>query len=214
MDLSKKLILPKPQQALPGRQQAIQIQSPHAVNGSAMHGPLPAGTESIQLAMGCFWGVEKMFWELPGVVNTAVGYAGGFTENPSYEEVCSGQTGHTEVVRVVFDPAQITLQALLKQFWEGHVPTMGMRQGNDVGTQYRSAIYVDNPAHLSEVEKSFAAYQVSLWGAGAGGITTEIKTNQTFYFAEEYHQQYLAKNPGGYCNHLDIGKTGFPEYST
>lgn len=197
--------LPEAHQALPGRPDAMAVPECHTVLGTPLEGPLAGGLESIQFAMGCFWGAERKFWNTPGVHTTAVGYAGGFTPNPTYKEVCSGMTGHTEVVRVVFDPQKVSLEELLAVFWENHDPTQGMRQGNDVGTQYRSAIYLDNPAHESLVRRSLEAYGARLAEAGFGAITTEIRSGQTFYFAEEYHQQYLHKNPGGYCG---LGGTG------
>jgi len=165
------------------------------------------------LGMGCFWGAERLFWKTSGVVETAVGYAGGTTPHPSYERVCSGSTGHAEVVLVVYDPAQISLPQLLKIFWENHNPTQGMRQGNDVGSQYRSTIYVDTEQEKQVAEESLVSYQQALSSHGLGGITTEIKTGQVFYYAEDYHQQYLAKNPGGYCNLQSIGKTQYPPFA-
>lgn len=197
--------LPTPDQALPGRPQPLQTAPSHFVNGRALKGPYPEGLQLAQFGMGCFWGVERIFWNLPGVWVTAVGYAGGSTPNPTYEEACSGRTGHTEAVLVAFDPAVISYEALLKIFWEGHDPTQGMRQGNDRGSQYRSAIYTydDDQAHTAAESK--AAYEQALKGRGYGPVTTEIKPAGEFYFAEAYHQQYLAKNPGGYCG---IGGTG------
>ncbi|MET0338857.1 MAG: peptide-methionine (S)-S-oxide reductase MsrA, partial [Caulobacter sp.] len=177
----------------------------HFINGHALKGPYPDGLETAILAMGCFWGVERVFWQVPGVYVTAAGYAGGITPNPTYEEACSGRTGHTEVVQVVYDPKVITYDALLKTFWENHDPTQGMRQGNDIGTQYRSAIYVANDAQAATAAASKAAYQQALSDKGLGAITTEIVEAGPFYFAEDYHQQYLAKNPNGYCG---IGGTG------
>ena len=177
----------------------------HAVNGAPLHGPFPAGLEQAVFGMGCFWGAEKKFWSLPGVFTTAVGYAGGTTEGPTYREVCSGRTGHTEVVLVVFDPARVSYAQLLKTFWENHDPTQGMRQGNDVGTQYRSAIYTYSPAQHEAAEASLADYQSALASHGYGAITTEVRDAPPFYYAEDYHQQYLEKNPGGYCG---IGGTG------
>jgi len=165
------------------------------------------------LGMGCFWGAERLFWKIPGVVETAVGYAGGTTTHPTYEKVCSGNTGHAEVVLVVYDPAQISLPQLLKIFWENHNPTQGMRQGNDVGSQYRSTVYVDSEQDQQMAEESRARYQQALSSQGLGGITTEIKTGQVFYYAEDYHQQYLAKNPGGYCNLQSIAKTQYPPFA-
>ena len=193
------------EEALPGRTGEMPVPDRHFVNGAPLRPPFPAGLEQVVFAMGCFWGAERVFWELDGVFTTAVGYAGGFTPNPSYEEVCSARTGHTEVVLVVFDPARVSFEALLKVFWENHDPTQGMRQGNDVGTQYRSAIYASSPAQLAAARSSLAAYQDELRAAGHGEITTEVREAPAFYYAEGYHQQYLAKNPGGYCG---IGGTG------
>jgi peptide-methionine (S)-S-oxide reductase len=191
--------------ALPGRASAIATAASHFVNGNPLKGPYPAGSEQIIVAMGCYWGAERKFWELPGVWVTAVGNAGGFTPNPTYEEVCSGLTGHTESVLVVFEPSKVSLNDVLKVFWEAHDPTQGMRQGNDTGTQYRSAIYWNSPAQRDAVLTSKAAYQKALTEMGYGAITTEIAEAGPFYFAETYHQQYLAKNPHGYCG---IGGTG------
>ncbi|GGE47214.1 peptide methionine sulfoxide reductase MsrA [Marinicauda pacifica] len=191
--------------ALPGRFQAVLTASTHFVTGETLKAEVPAGMEEIQLGMGCFWGVERIFWQLPGVFVTAAGYAGGITPNPTYEEVCSGRTGHTEAVRVVYDPAVISTEALLKLFWENHDPTQGMRQGGDTGTQYRSAIYYTNEAQKEAAERTRAAYEAALSDAGRGPITTEIREAGPFYYAEDYHQQYLAKNPNGYCG---IGGTG------
>ncbi|MEZ4444807.1 MAG: peptide-methionine (S)-S-oxide reductase MsrA [Polyangiaceae bacterium] len=190
--------------ALPGRDEPLPVPERHDVNGQPMQGPFD-GMELIQLGMGCFWGAERKLWQAKGVVVTAVGYAGGYTKNPTYEEVCSGRTGHTEIVRAVFDPEVTTLEEVLAVFWENHDPTQGMRQGNDVGTQYRSAIYTYSPEQLAIANRSRAAYQEVLTAAGYGAITTEIAEARPFYFAEAYHQQYLAKNPGGYCG---IGGTG------
>ena len=201
----KPLALPTRDTALPGRALAIPTADTHFVNGRDLNAPTPEGMKEIVFALGCFWGAERVFWEAGGVFVTQVGYAGGYTPNPTYEEACSGQTGHTEVVRVVYDPAKITLEALLKLFWESHDPTQGMRQGNDVGTQYRSAIYTYDDADLAIVRASEAAYNQALKAAGRGAITTEIKPLDAFYPAEDYHQQYLAKNPAGYCG---IGGTG------
>lgn len=201
----KPLALPSRDTALPGRAMAIPTASTHFVNGRDLNAPAAEGQREIIFALGCFWGAERVFWETEGVYVTQVGYAGGYTPNPTYEEACSGQTGHTEVVRVVYDPAIVTLDALLKLFWESHDPTQGMRQGNDIGTQYRSAVYVSDEVDLAAVKASQAAYQSALTSAGRGEITTEIKTLDSFYPAEDYHQQYLAKNPGGYCG---IGGTG------
>ena len=201
----KSFELPTTATALPGRSAPLATAERHFVNGAALKGPYPAGLETAVFAMGCFWGVERIFWKLPGVHVTAVGYAGGSTPNPTYEEVCSGRTGHTEVVLVVYDPASISYADLLKAFWEGHDPTQGMRQGNDVGTQYRSAIYTTSEAQARAAEETRAIYQRALAAGRYGSITTEIRPLDTFYFAEDYHQQYLAKNPGGYCG---IGGTG------
>lgn len=188
-----------PAQALPGRATAVTISGVHAVNGQPMLPPWPPGYEQIVFGLGCFWGAERLYWQLPGVFVTAVGYAGGVTPNPTYEETCSGRTGHAEVVSVVFDPAQVELETLLSVFWEAHDPTQGMRQGNDIGSQYRSAIYTTSDTQLAVARRSREVYQYSLAQAGRGRITTEIVPLETFYLAEEYHQQYLHKNPGGYC---------------
>jgi len=187
--------------ALPGRSDTMPVPAHHEVLGGPLRPPYPAGTEVAEFALGCFWGAEKMFWQIPGVVTTAVGYEGGFTPNPTYEEVCSDRTGHAEAVRVVFDPAKVSYSALLKAFWEAHDPTQGMRQGNDVGSSYRSAIFYTSPAQKVAAEESRAAYQKKLSEAGYREITTEIVPAGEFYFAEDYHQQYLsdAKNPYGYC---------------
>ena len=200
-----KLRLPRPEDALPGRSEAMEVPDTHFVNGHDLTPPFPVGLELAMFGMGCFWGAEKMFWEAPGVYSTAVGYAGGYTPNATYREVCSGMTGHTEVVLVVFDPRQTSYDAMLKIFWEGHDPTQGMRQGNDAGTQYRSAIYTFSTEQKRAAEASRAAYQDKLTAAGYGRITTEIADAPPFYYAEEYHQQYLAKNPGGYCGHGGTG---------
>ena len=183
----------------------MPVPAEHYENGNPLTGPWPSGFETAQFAMGCFWGAERIFWRVPGVYSTAVGYAGGFTPNPTYEETCSGRTGHTESVLVVFDPAKVTYEQLLRVFWESHDPTQGMRQGNDVGTQYRSAIYATSASQLAAAEASSAAYGAQLAAAGYGPITTEIAGAGEFYYAEPYHQQYLAKNPNGYCG---IGGTG------
>lgn len=201
----KPLDLPTRETALPGRAMAIPTANTHFVNGRDLNAPVPEGLQEIVLALGCFWGAERVFWQAEGVYVTQVGYAGGYTPNPTYEEACSGKTGHTEVVRVVYDPKIISLDALLKLFWESHDPTQGMRQGNDVGTQYRSAIYTLNEADKAVVDASRNAYNRALIKAGRGEITTEIKPLDAFYPAEDYHQQYLAKNPAGYCG---IGGTG------
>ena len=199
MMTSRKLVLPNSEQALPGRTQTMIVPAKHYVNGHAMQLPFPENLQIALFGMGCFWGVERKFWQLLGVYTTAVGYAAGLTPNPSYQEVCSGMTGHNEVVRVVFDPALIHYEQLLQLFWEAHNPTQGMQQGNDSGTQYRSGIYTCDDAQYNAAIGSQAAYQAALTSAGLGKITTEIMPAPTFYFAEEYHQQYLAKNPNGYC---------------
>ena len=200
-----KLRLPRPEDALPGRTAPMPVPDTHFVNGHRLVPPFPAGLEEAVFGLGCFWGAEQAFWEALGVYSTAVGYAGGYTPNPTYREVCSGMTGHTEVVLVVFDPGQTSYDALLKIFWEQHDPTHGMRQGNDVGTQYRSAIYTSSAGQRRAAEASRAAYQDRLTAAGYGRITTEIAPAPEFYYAEGYHQQYLAKNPGGYCGHGGTG---------
>ena len=201
-----KSAMVEPDKALPGHDQALPgIGETHAVNGNRIQPPFPEGMETAVFGLGCFWGAERLFWQLPGVFSTAVGYAGGYTPNPTYQEVCSGRTGHTEAVLVVFDPAVISYDALLKVFWEGHDPTQGMRQGNDAGTQYRSAAYWADDAQRESVERSRAAYQEQLTAAGHGEITTEIAEAPVFYYAEDYHQQYLAKVPNGYCG---LGGTG------
>lgn len=197
--------MPAPHEALAGRTEALKISGRHFVNGHRIVPPFPAGLKEAIFGLGCFWGAERLFWQLPGVYATAVGYAGGYTPNPTYEEVCSGLTGHAEVVRVLYDPEQIDYEDLLKVFWESHDPTQGMRQGNDLGTQYRSAIYVLDAEQRQAAERSKQAFQTCLTAAGRGRITTEIDDAPTFYHAEEYHQQYLAKNPGGYCG---LGGTG------
>jgi peptide-methionine (S)-S-oxide reductase len=201
----KKTEMPTAETALAGRATPIPTAERHHVFSRPLKGPYPEGSEMAMLGMGCFWGAERKFWQTRGVVITAVGYAGGLTPNPTYEEVCSGRTGHNEVVLVVFDPGKISYEALLKTFWESHDPTQGMRQGNDVGTQYRSGIYVYGDAQLAVAEASKAAYQRVLTAAGYGAITTEIVPAPTLYFAEDYHQQYLAKVPHGYCG---LGGTG------
>ncbi len=201
----KKIALPGPDEALPGRTEIMSVPETHFVNGHALKGPFAENLEQAVFALGCFWGAERIFWQTPGVFTTAVGYAGGLTPNPDYQEVCSGLTGHSEVVLVVFDPEKISYEQLLTVFWESHNPTQGMRQGNDIGTQYRSAIYTFSDAQASQAQRSQAAYQSELSVAGYGGITTEILPLDQFYYAEDYHQQYLAKNPGGYCG---IGGTG------
>jgi peptide-methionine (S)-S-oxide reductase len=201
----KSLEMPTQETALPGRAHPIPTAETHFVNGRPLKGPYPDGLETAVFAMGCFWGVERIFWKIPGVYVTAVGYVNGLTPNPTYQEVCGGQTGHTEAVQVVYDPKVVSYADLLKAFWENHDPTQGMRQGNDVGTQYRSGIYPLNDAQLQAAEASREAYQAALAAKGFGPITTEIEPAGPFYFAEDYHQQYLAKNPGGYCG---IGGTG------
>jgi peptide-methionine (S)-S-oxide reductase len=204
-DIRRKHALPDPQQALPGRDTAMPVAARHAVLDTPLEAPFPERLASAVFAMGCFWGVERLFWQRQGVYSTAVGYAGGFTPNPTYEEVCSGRTGHTEAVLVVFDPQVITYESLLQVFWEGHDPTQGMRQGNDLGTQYRSAIYTRDDAQAAAAQRSREAFQARLSAAGYGEITTEIGAAGPFYYAEDYHQQYLHKNPGGYCG---LGGTG------
>jgi len=195
----KKSAMPTREQALPGRTIPLKVPETHFVNGHRITPPFPAALQEAVFALGCFWGAERLFWQLPGVYSTAVGYAGGFTPNPTYQEVCSGETGHAEVVRVIYDPEKIDYEELLKVFWESHDPTQGMRQGNDVGTQYRSAIYVLDEEQRKVAEESRAMYQARLNAAGRGEITTEIAPAPQFYYAEDYHQQYLAKNPDGYC---------------
>jgi len=194
-----------PASALPGREAEIPVADRHAVLGTPMKPPFPEGMEQVIVGMGCFWGAERIFWQATGVYTTAVGYAGGSTKNPTYEEVCSGRTGHTEAVLVVFDPAEISLDEILRLFWEGHDPTQGMRQGNDVGTQYRSAIYASDDQHRVAAEQSRDAYAARLSTAGHGAVTTEIADAGPFYYAEDAHQQYLHKNPWGYCG---LGGTG------
>ena len=196
---TKKLEMPAPENALPGRDAPILNPQPHAVTGNPIVPPFPEGMQRILLGMGCFWGAERLFWQTKGVWTTSVGYAGGYTKNASYREVCSGETGHTEVVEVVFDPDVIDLNGILKIFWENHDPTQGMRQGNDIGTQYRSAIYADDAAMLAEAEASFKAYQTALSTQGLPPITTELALADDYYLAEDDHQQYLYKNPNGYC---------------
>jgi peptide-methionine (S)-S-oxide reductase len=201
----EKLKMPRREDALPGRPAPIPTAEKHFVSGQPLKGPYPEGSEMAMFGLGCFWGAEKKFWQLPGVYVTAVGYAGGFTPNPTYEEVCTGRTGHNEAVLVVYDPKRITYEHLLKEFWESHDPTQGMRQGNDVGTQYRSGIYVFNAAQRRAAEESKRMYAQALARQGYGAVTTEILDTPPFYFAEGYHQQYLAKNPYGYCG---LGGTG------
>jgi peptide-methionine (S)-S-oxide reductase len=205
MALKDKLRLPGAAEALPGRSTQMPVPAQHFVNGHPLKPPFPAPMERAMFGLGCFWGAERLFWQAPGVYTTAVGYAGGMTPNPTYEEVCSGRTGHTEVVLVVFDPAQTSYEALLKIFWESHDPTQGMRQGNDVGTQYRSAIYTYGESQATVAAESHARFQAALRVAGYGAVTTEIAPAPTFYYAEHYHQQYLAKVPNGYCG---LGGTG------
>ena len=195
----KKAVMPTRDEALPGRSTPLQVPEKHFVNGHRIKPPFPVGLREAVFGMGCFWGAERLFWQLPGVYSTAVGYAGGYTPNPTYEEVCTGSTGHTEVVKVIYDPEKIDYEDLLKIFWESHDPTQGMRQGNDVGTQYRSAIYVLDEEQRRTAEESKRAYQARLSAAGKGEITSEIADAPVFYYAEDYHQQYLAKNPDGYC---------------
>ena len=200
-----KTTMVEPDAALGGRDQAIATPEPHFVTGRSLVAPFPEGHEQLVVGLGCFWGAERLFWQTEGVWVTAVGYAGGYTPNPTYEEVCSGKTGHTEVVLVDFDPAVISLEQVLAAFWEGHNPTQGMAQGNDVGTQYRSAVYVRSAEQRAAAERTRDAFQAKLDAAGYGSITTEIAEAGPFYYAENYHQQYLAKNPGGYCG---LGGTG------
>jgi peptide-methionine (S)-S-oxide reductase len=194
-------VVPAADNALPGRQEPLRISGVHHVTGASMLPPFPDGFEVLIVGMGCFWGAERFFWKVPGVVTTAVGYSGGSTPNPTYEETCTGRTGHTEAVLVVYDPSQVDIDVLLKEFWENHDPTTRNRQGNDIGTQYRSAIYTTTGAQADAVIASRDRYQKALHAAGYGDITTEIAEAGPFYYAEEYHQQYLAKNPHGYCNH-------------
>jgi peptide-methionine (S)-S-oxide reductase len=203
--MARMLRLPDPREALPGRTVPMRVPARHYVNGNPLQPPFPEGLQRAVFGMGCFWGAERKFWETPGVFTTAVGYAGGVTPNPTYEEVCSGLTGHAEVVLAVFDPSVVSYEDLLKVFWENHDPTQGMRQGNDIGTQYRSAIYVHDDAQRRAAEGSRVAFQQALSASGYGAITTEITNAPEFYYAEDYHQQYLAKNPGGYCG---LGGTG------
>ena len=200
-----KVRMPSPDQAPPGRAERMPVPGRHEVLGTSLEPPFPEGAELALFGMGCFWGAERVFWQAPGVISTSVGYAGGYTPNPTYEEVCSGRTGHNEVVRVVFDPTVTSYEALLKLFWENHDPTQGMRQGNDVGTQYRSGVYTYSPEQRAAAEASRDAYERRLADAGLGAITTEIEDAPDFYYAEDYHQQYLAKVPYGYCG---LGGTG------
>ena len=202
---SRKSVMVAAADALPGRAAALTVSNRHAVLGSPLQPPFAAGMEEAQFGMGCFWGAERLFWKIPGVHSTSVGYAGGYTPNPTYEEVCSGRTGHAEVVRVIFDPTKVSYETLLKAFWERHDPTQGMRQGNDLGTQYRSVIYCTSDGQLVAAEASRARYQQALDSAQRGAITTEIRPAPQFFYAEDYHQQYLHKNPEGYCG---LGGTG------
>ncbi len=204
-NLRKKAEIPAPTEALAGCAVAIPTAARHFINGESLKGPYPAGSEVAMFGIGCFWGAERKFWQVPGVIVTASGYAGGYTPNPTYEEVCSGRTGHNETVLVVYDPTKVSYESLLKTFWENHNPTEGMRQGNDVGTQYRSGVYVTSPAQRKAAEASRDTYAKALEKAAFPAITTEIADAGEFYFAEDYHQQYLAKNPAGYCG---IGGTG------
>ena len=201
----KKVVMPTPEQALPGRSATMPVPEKHFVLGTPIAPPFPEGMQTAMFGMGCFWGAERKFWEAPGVFTTSVGYAAGHTPNPTYQEVCSGMTGHNEVVQVVFDPQKTSFLDMLRVFWENHDPTQGMRQGNDVGTQYRSGIYTYSPAQRLAALESRTMFQEKLQGSGYGEITTEVIDAPTYYFAEEYHQQYLAKNPGGYCG---LGGTG------
>ena len=205
MFMRKPLALPSADEALPGRDTPVPVPSRHHVNGNPLTPPYPEGLEVADFGLGCFWGAERKFWQTPGVWVTMAGYQGGHTPNPTYEEVCSGRTGHAEVVRVVYDPARVRFEDLLRLFWEAHDPTQGMRQGNDVGTQYRSAIYTHSEAQRAAAEASREFYQARLRQAGFGPVTTEIREAPPFYYAEDYHQQYLSKNPAGYCG---LGGTG------
>jgi peptide-methionine (S)-S-oxide reductase len=205
--MQKKSVMPAPDEALPGRDEKMTVAAEHFVNGKPLTPPFPENLQQVVLGLGCFWGAERTFWKTEGVFTTAVGYSGGYTPNPTYQEVCSGNTGHNEVVLVVYDPEIISFEQLLKVFWEAHDPTQGMRQGNDAGTQYRSGIYTFDDEQFKQAEISRALYQSELGKAGYGMITTEIKPAGPFYYAEDYHQQYLAKNPGGYCGHGGTGVT-------
>ena len=209
----KKLQMVLPQEALPGREQALNPTEPHFVLGSAMTAPFPEHTEQAVFGLGCFWGAEKIFWQLPGVHTTAVGYSAGFTPNPSYEEVCTGKTGHNEVVLVVFDPSLISFQQLLAVFWESHDPTQWMQQGNDVGTQYRSGVYTCSDQQQQLAQASRNRYNELIDASLGRAVVTEIEAVKAFYYAEDYHQQYLAKNPLGYCGHVSIDKTDRPRFS-
>ncbi|MFN0247956.1 MAG: peptide-methionine (S)-S-oxide reductase MsrA [Kofleriaceae bacterium] len=202
---SKKSRMPRPEEAPPGRQVALRVDAPHFISGHTIKAPFPDGLKTAMFGMGCFWGAERKFWQTAGVYSTAVGYAAGYTPNPTYEEVCSGMTGHNEVVFVVYDPTVVSYEKLLAVFWESHDPTQGMRQGNDAGTQYRSGIYTYGEDQAKAAEGSKAAYQQRLTAAGHAAITTEILPAPAFFYAEDYHQQYLGKNPGGYCG---LGGTG------
>jgi peptide-methionine (S)-S-oxide reductase len=204
---TRKTVMPAREDALPGRVEQVRISPRHFVNGNRTLAPFPDGLETACFALGCFWGAERVFWQLHGVYSTSVGYANGYTENCTYEEVCSGRTGHAEVVQVVFDPARVSYRQLLKLFWESHDPTQGMRQGNDIGTQYRSGIYTRSAVQQQIAEETRDLYAVALKAAGRGAITTEVTPLTSFYYAEDYHQQYLAKNPNGYCG---IGGCGVP----
>ena len=208
--MKKKLSLPSPEEALQGRSSAVVLSKRHAVKGTQLTEPYPEGTNVAYFGMGCFWGAEKLFWGIEGVYSTAVGYGAGFTPNPSYEEVCSGMTGHNELVKVVYWQDELSYSSLLRQFWENHNPCEGMRQGNDVGTQYRSGIYVTTPYQKEQAINSKSAYDKVLLGSGVGASTTEIISEFDFYYAEEYHQQYLAKNPNGYCPNHGCEVTGLP----
>jgi peptide-methionine (S)-S-oxide reductase len=201
----RKAEMVDPAEALPGRSTPLPVAPTHAVLGTPLQPPFPAGTVEAQFGMGCFWGAERLFWKIPGVVSTSVGYAGGYTLNPTYEEVCSGRTGHAEVVRVVFDPGRVSYDTLLKAFWERHDPTQGLRQGNDIGSQYRSVIFCTDETQLAAAQASRARYQEGLAAARLGAITTEVCPAPVFFYAEDYHQQYLHKNPDGYCG---LGGTG------
>jgi len=203
--LGKKTEMPVASEALPGRQERMPVDNQHFINKTPIQEPFPEGMEMAMFGLGCFWGAERIFWQADGVYSTAVGYAGGFTQNPTYEDLCTGKTGHNEVVRVIYDPENISYESLLKIFWESHNPTQGMRQGNDTGTQYRSGIYTYGDEQLDVAKKSLSKYQQALVEAGHGTITTEILSAPEFYYAEEYHQQYLAKNPGGYCGLGGLG---------
>lgn len=205
--MRKMVDMPRPEEALPGREQALDVPERHFVSGNRLIPPFPEALSLAMFGLGCFWGAERIFWQQPGVYSTMAGYAGGYTPNPTYREVCTGMTGHNEVVRVVYDPRQVDYGVLLRLFWESHDPSQGMRQGNDVGTQYRSGIYVYDVEQRRAAEASLQRYQEALSAAGRGRITTEILDAPTFYYAEDYHQQYLAKNPGGYCG---LGGTGVP----